>query len=56
MGKTPSELMAFPPDDLQLLMAAIVDEQKRTAELIERLASSEKLTPEAYALLTKELL
>lgn len=56
MGKMPSEIMAMPADDRDLLMAAIVDEQKRQADLISNLGESGKLTPEAYALLTKDLL
>ena len=56
MGKMPSEIMAMPDEDRNLLMAAIVDEQRRQAELINSLGESGKLTPEAYALLTKDLL
>jgi len=56
MGKTVSELHQLPQDDLELLMAGIVDEQRRITGLIEDMSRTGKLTPEAYALLMKDVL
>ena len=56
MGKTVSELQQLPQDDLELLMAGIVDEQRRITGLIEDMSRTGKLTPEAYALLMKDVL
>ena len=56
MGKTVSELQALPDDDLQMLIAGIVDEQRRLTDLISNMAESGKLTPEAYAVLMKDVL
>lgn len=56
MGKTPSEVRAMPDDDLQFLMAAILAESKVKQMMIDQLSSDQKLSPEAYALLAKDVL
>lgn len=56
MGKLPSEVQQFPPEDLVYLMATLVAQSDQQASLIERLANEQKLSPESYAFLAKDLL